>query len=167
MLIITMTPKKYAAGLSGLLVCALALWFTSARSANAASDLHLAPDLSFTDDSSSNFPIAGNAIGDATVADDRATIMFFGTAHCWNTNREAERLVALYPKYRDKIDFLIVDVNHPSPAQQPLIAKYYRGYIPTIAVIDRKGEVIYNRAGETAGTRGDTSKLEALLNSAK
>jgi hypothetical protein len=27
--------------------------------------------------------------------------------------------------------------------------------------------VIYNRAGETAATRGDTSKLEALLNSSK
>ena len=137
------------------------------HSARAASDLNLAPDLSFTDDSSSNFPIAGNSIGDATVAGDRATIMFFGTAHCWNTNREAERLVALYPKYRDKIDFVIVDVNHPSASQQPLIVKYYRGYIPTITVIDRKGEVIYNRAGETASTRGDTSKLEALLNSAK
>jgi hypothetical protein len=136
-----------------------------AASAHAAGDLHLAPDLSFTDDSSSNFPIAGS-LGDAKVAGDRATIMFFGTAHCWNTNREAERLVALYPKYRDKIDFVVVDVNNPSPAQQPLIAKYYRGFIPTIAVIDRKGEVIYNRAGETADTRGDTSKLEALLNSA-
>ena len=75
--------------------------------------------------------------------------------------------MALYPKYRDKIDFVIVDLDHPSPSQQPLIAKYYRGLIPTITVIDRKGEVIYDRAGETAGTRGDTSKLEALLNSAK
>jgi hypothetical protein len=138
-----------------------------AASAHAAGDLHLAPDLSFTDDSSSNFPIAGNSIGDATLASDRATIMFFGTAHCWNTNREAERLVALYPNYRDKIDFVIVDVNNPSPSQQPLMAKYYRGFIPTITVIDRKGEVIYNRADETADTRGDASKLEALLNSAK
>jgi hypothetical protein len=144
-----------------------ALSWIAAGPAHAASDLHLAPDLSFTDDSSSNFPIAGNSIGDATVASDRATIMFFGTAHCWNTNREAERLVALYPKYRDKIDFVIVDLDHPSRSQQPLIVRYYRGFIPTITVIDRKGEVIYNRAGETAGTRGDTSKLEALLNSAK
>ncbi len=137
--------NKIAILLVAFTICPLVL-----HSARAASDLKLAPDLSFTDDSSSNFPIAGNSIGDATVAGDRATIMFFGTAHCWNTNREAERLVALYPKYRDKIDFVIVDVNHPSASQQPLIAKYYRGYIPTITVIDRKGEVIYNRAGETA-----------------
>src|ERR1700719_2892427 len=95
--------------------------------ARAASDLHLAPNLSFTDDSSSNFPIDGSSIGDATVASDHATIMFFGTAHCWNTNREAERLVALYPKYRDKMDFVIVDLDHPSLAQRLLIARYYRG----------------------------------------
>lgn len=150
-----------------LLLRGLAIVGIASHSVYAASDLHLAPDLSFTDDSSSNFPIAGSSIGDATIASDRATIMFFGTAHCWNTNREAERLVALYPKYRDRMDFVIVNVNHPSPSQQPLIARYYRGYIPTIMVIDRKGEVIYNRAGETAGTRGDTSKLEALLNSAR
>ena len=149
------------------LLFALALWMIAPYPARAASDLHLAPDLSFTDDSSSNFPIAGSSIGDAAVASDRATIMFFGTAHCWNTNREAERLVALYPKYRDKIDFVIVDLDHPSLGQRLLIAKYYRGAIPTITVIDRKGDVIYNRAGETASTRGDTSTLEALINSAK
>jgi hypothetical protein len=148
-------------------VSTLALVVIATHPTPAASDLHLAPDLSFTDDSSSNFPIAGNSIGDATVAGDRATIMFFGTAHCWNTNREAERLVALYPKYRDKIDFVIVDLDHPPLAQRMLIAKYYRGAIPTITVIDRKGDVIYNRAGETASTRGDTSNLEALINSAR
>lgn len=153
--------------LTDAIVCALAMAFFVSSTAHAASDLRLAPELSFTDDSSSNFPIAGTSIDDATVASDRATIMFFGTAHCWNTNREAERLVTLYPKYRDKIDFVIVDVNHPSPPQQPLVAKFYHGYIPTIAVIDREGKLIYDRAGETASTRGDTSKLEALLNSAQ
>jgi hypothetical protein len=158
-----MMSKKFAP----TLVCALVLAFIASPSVLAAGDLRLAPDLSFTDDSSSNFPIAGNSVGDAAIASDRATIMFFGTAHCWNTNREAERLVRLYPKYRDKIDFVIVDLDHPSLSQRPLIARYYRGSIPTITVIDRKGEVIYNRAGETAATRGDTSKLEALLNSAK
>jgi hypothetical protein len=132
----------------------------------AASDLSLAPDLSFSSDSSSNFPIQGKNLGDATVATDRATILFFGTAHCWNTNREAERLVSLYPKYRDKIDFVIVNLDHPSDAQRTLIARYYRGYIPTIAVIDSHGEVIYNEAGETAGTRGDASHLASLLDSA-
>ena len=148
-------------------VSILTLLCVVAGQPRAATDLKLAPELSFTDDSSSNFPIAGKALGDGAIAQDRATILFFGTAHCWNTNREAERLVTLYPKYRDQIDFVIVDVDHLSSAQRELAARYYRGYIPTITVIDSDGKVIYNRAGETGSSRGDTSKLEALLNSAK
>lgn len=158
-----MNSKRAAA----ILLSTVALLSIAASQVRAASDLQLAPNLSFTDDSSSNFPIAGKSLGDATIAQDRATILFFGTAHCWNTNREAERLVALYPKYRDKVDFVIVDLDHPSPAQRELATRYYRGYIPTVTVIDSKGNLIYNRAGETANSRGDTSKLEALLNSAK
>jgi hypothetical protein len=134
--------------------------------ASAADDLKLAPNLSFSDDSSSNFPIAAGHSSDATPAGDRATIVFFGTAHCWNTNREAERLVSLYPKYRNKINFVIVDLNNVSPSQRPLVAKYYQGPIPTIAVLDSNGQVIYDRAGETAATRGDASHLQTLLNAA-
>jgi len=62
---------------------------------------------------------------------------------------------------------VIVDLDHPSLAQRLLIAKYYRGAIPTITVIDHKGDVLYDRAGETASSRGDTSNLDALLNSAR
>ena len=132
-----------------------------------ATDLKLAPDLSFTDDSSPNFPIAGKNLSDGTVASDEATVMFFGTANCWNTAREAERLVQLYPRYKDQIRFVVVDLRNPSLAQKPLIARYYHGYIPTIAVIDSRGNVLYDRAGETASERGDTSGLQKLLDSAR
>jgi hypothetical protein len=50
-----------------------------------------------------------------------------------------------------------------APAQQPLVSHYYHGYIPTIAAINSGGKVIYNRAGETATIRGDTSNLQRLL----
>ena len=132
-----------------------------------ATDLKLAPDLSFSDDSSPNFPIAGKNLSDGSVATDHATVIFFGTANCWNTAREAERLVQLYPRYKDKIRFVVVDLRSPSLAQQPLIARYYHGYIPTIAVIDSRGNVLYDRAGETASERGDTSGLQKLLDSAR
>ena len=131
-----------------------------------ATDLKLAPDLSFSDDSSSNFPIEGKNLSDGSIAADHATVMFFGTANCWNTAREAERLVQLYPRYKDKIRFVVVDLRSPSLAQQALIARYYHGYIPTIAVIDSAGKVLYDRAGETASERGDTSNLQKLLDSA-
>src|SRR6202050_3573717 len=131
-----------------------------------ATDLRLAPELSFTDDSSPNFPIAGKNLADGSVAADHATVIFFGTANCWNTAREAERLVQLYPRYKDKIRFVVVDLRNPSLAQKPLIARYYQGYIPTIAVIDSRGNLLYDRAGETASERGDTSNLQKLLDSA-
>ena len=83
-----------------------------------ATDLKLAPALSFTDDSSPNFPIEGKNLSDGSIAADHATVIFFGTANCWNTAREAERLVQLYPRYKDKIRFVIVDLRSPSPAQR-------------------------------------------------
>src|SRR5208282_837481 len=130
-------------------------------------DLKLAPDLSFSDDSSDNFPIEGKNLSDGSIANDQATVIFFGTANCWNTAREAERLVRLYPQYKDKIRFVVVDLRSPSRAQRPLIVRYYHGYIPTIAVIDSAGNVLYDRAGETASERGDTSNLQKLLDSAR
>jgi hypothetical protein len=132
-----------------------------------ATDLTLAPGLSFSDDSSPNFPIAGKNLSDGSIANDHATVIFFGTANCWNTAREAERLVQVYPQYKDKIHFVIVDLRNPSIAQRGLIARYYRGYIPTIAVIDSRGNVLYDRAGETASQRGDASNLQKLLDSAR
>jgi hypothetical protein len=132
-----------------------------------ATDLKLAPDLSFSDDSSPNFPIEGKNLSDGAVAAEHATVIFFGTANCWNTAREAERLVQLYPQYKDKIRFVVVDLRNPSLAQRALIARYYHGYIPTIAVIDRNGNVLYDRAGETSNERGDTSNLQKLLDSAR
>jgi hypothetical protein len=128
-----------------------------------ASNLSLAAGLSFTDDSSSAFPIRGENLAAGRIASDRPTAIFFGTAHCWNTNREAERFVALYRKYSDDARFLVVDLEHPSADQQKLIARFYGGAIPTLAFLDRKGNVVYNRAGETARERGDISALKKIL----
>jgi hypothetical protein len=142
------------------------LFFTAVGPASAATDLALAPNLSFTGDSSPTFPIEAKQLGDTTIASDRPTVIFFGTAHCWNTAREAERLVALYPMYRDRVHFVVVDLKHASPAEQRLADRYYPGYIPTIAIFDKSGQVIYDRAGETAARRGDTRHLQELIDSA-
>src|SRR6266571_695885 len=119
-----------------------------------ARNLALAPDLSFTDDSSSNFPIRGENLGDGKIASDRPTAIFFGTSHCWNTNREAERFVALAGREKDAVRFLVVDLDHPSREQKPLVSRFYRGYIPTLAFLDASGKAVYNRSGETASRRG-------------
>lgn len=141
--------------------------FATEAASPSATDLKLAPGLSFSDDSSPNFPIEGKNLSDGSLANDHATVIFFGTANCWNTAREAERLVLVYRQYKDKIHFVVVDLRSPSVAQRGLIARYYHGYIPTIAVIDSRGNVLYDRAGETASQRGDASNLQKLLDSAR
>jgi len=50
-----------------------------------------------------------------------------------------------------------LDLKH-SPAQQALVKKYYRGYIPHVTILDRAGKPLYNDAGEV-----DESKLSAIL----
>ncbi len=132
-----------------------------------ATRLVLAPSLSFTDDSSSNFPIRGENLADGRIAKDRPTAIFFGTSHCWNPNREAERFVKLYESKRESVRFLVVDLNKPSPNQKALVSRFYSGYIPTLAFLDREGKVVYNKSGETARERGDTSGLEELLKRAR
>ena len=132
-----------------------------------ARNLTLAPDLSFTDDSSSNFPIRGEDLRDGRIASDRPTAIFFGTPHCWNTNREAERFVALYARHRDEVRFLVVDVERPSADQRALVSRFFHGSIPTLAFLDRSGRIAYDRAGETSAVRGDISRLEAILKTAE
>jgi len=147
------------------IVAALSLLFAAAP-ALAADNLRLASGLSFTDDSSANFPIVGDHLDDADAGAGHATLLFIGTAHCWNTNREAERVVALYPLFRDRMRFVVIDVDHPSEAQRPLLDAHYHGLIPTVVVLDPRGAVLYERAGETAATRGDSAPLSTLLNKA-
>ena len=132
-----------------------------------ASALMLAPDLSFTDDSSSNFPIRGRNLQEGKIASDRPTAIFFGTSHCWNTNREAERFVALYAKEKDAVRFLVVDLERPSGDQKALVSRLYHGSIPTVAFLARDGRVVYDQAGETSGQRGDPSRLEEILQKAR
>jgi hypothetical protein len=132
-----------------------------------AANLALAPNLSFTDDSSANFPIRGENLGDGKIASDRPTAIFFGTSHCWNTAREAERFVAVFAKEKGAVRFLVVDLDHPTREQKPLVSRFFHGYIPTLAVLDASGRMVYNRSGETASRRGDTQGLEEILRKAR
>jgi hypothetical protein len=54
---------------------------------------------------------------------------------------------------------VIVDLDlKRSPAQQELVKKYFRGYIPHVTILDRAGKSVYNESGEV-----DESKLSAIL----
>jgi thioredoxin-related protein len=70
-------------------------------------------------------------------------VIFFGTSNCWDTAREAERLVQLYPEYRDRVHFVAAHLKHASPARRQLADVYYSGYIPTLAIFDKSGRLVY------------------------
>ena len=68
---------------------------------------------------------------------------------CYNSKRQARRTVSLYEKYKGRVQFVIVDLDHSvSSAQQELQKKYYRGYIPHVVVLDAQGAALYNQSGE-------------------
>jgi hypothetical protein len=67
---------------------------------------------------------------------------------------------------KEAVRFLVVDLNHLARDQKVLVSRFYRGYIPTLAILDSSGKVIYNRSGETASQKGDTAGLEELLRKA-
>jgi thioredoxin-related protein len=60
------------------------------------------------------------------------------------------------------VNFVIVDLDHKqSPAQEELVHKYYKGYIPHVVVLDKSGKAIYSQSGEV-----EESTIARLLDSA-
>ena len=70
----------------------------------------------------------------------------------------------LYEKYKGRVQFVVIDLDKPrSAAQQELVGKYYKGYIPHVAVLDPNGNAVYNQAGEVS--ESEISRiLDGLLN---
>ena len=65
----------------------------------------------------------------------------------------------LYEKYRDRVQFVVIDLNRTqSLAQQELVKKFYRGYIPHVTILDSSGKTVYNASGEV-----NESKIAAIL----
>jgi len=70
--------------------------------------------------------------------------------------------VNLYNKYKGRVQFVVIDLDHKqSPAQQALVKKYFTGSIPHVVVLDRSGNAVYNSAGEV-----EEGTIEALLDKA-
>ncbi len=92
--------------------------------------------------------------------------MFWDLQLLEHSTRGGEACRAI-PAVPQPASLVVVDLHNVAPGQEELVAQYYHGYIPTIAVIDSQGKLMYDGAGETATTRGDTSNLQRLLDSAR
>ena len=139
----------------------LALALAVAANASAADHLQLNQKLDYTSDSEDGPLITGDHF-DAGAEAGRPNYILIYAEGCFNSKRQARRTVELYEKYRDKVAFVIVDLDlRQSNAQQELVKKYYQGSIPHVVLLDSSGRAIYNAAGEV-----ESGKLSALLDRA-
>lgn len=142
-----------------LLTCVLLL--SALVPAFAAENLRLNPKLDYSSDSQDGPLISGDRMEDGVAAGKPAYVIMYGEG-CYNSKRQARRTVSLYEKYNGRVQFVVVDLDHPlSPAQEELRKKYYKGYIPHVVVLDASGAALYDSSGEV-----DEGVISALLNKA-
>jgi len=126
--------------------------FTLVALAFAGENLKLNRKLDYTSDSQDGPLITGDTMDAGFVSGKPAYIIMYGEG-CFNSKRQARRTVGLYEKYKGRVQFVIVDIDHRlSPAQKELKEKYFRGYIPHVVVLDAAGSALYNSSGEVEDT---------------
>jgi hypothetical protein len=130
--------------------------------AYAAENLKLNEHLDYTSDSQDGPLITGDRLEDGPVSGKPAYSIFYGEG-CFNSKRQARRTVELYEKYKGRVQFIVVDLDRPrSPAQEEMVKKFYKGYIPHVVILNRDGKTAYNDSGEVE--EGEISKaLEKAL----
>jgi len=121
-------------------------------------NLKLNPKLDYGSDSLDGPLITGDDADSGFVAGKPNYVIIYGEG-CFNSKRQARRTVELYGKYRDKVHFVVIDLDvKRSPDQQKLVKEYYKGYIPHVVVLDATGKPLYNSSGEV-----ESRKIETLF----
>jgi hypothetical protein len=137
------------------------LGFVSPALSFGADNLKLNSHLDYSSDSQDGPLITGNDLDSGPVAGKPTYVIMYGEG-CYNSKRQARRTVSLYGKYKGRVQFVVIDLDHAlSPAQQQLQKKYYRGYIPHVVVLDANGATVYNSSGEV-----DEGVISSLLDKA-
>jgi thioredoxin-like negative regulator of GroEL len=117
-------------------------------SAVAGENLRLNPKLDYGSDRQDGPLITGEDMDAGVVSGEPTYVIMYGEG-CYNSKRQARRTVSLYEKYKGRVQFVVVDLDHALPsAQRELQKKFYRGYIPHVVVLDASGNPLYNSSGE-------------------
>ena len=139
-----------------LMIAAAAL--TLIAQAHAGDNLRINPHLDYSSDSEDGPLITGDHMDEGAAPGKPNYVIIFGEG-CFNSKRQARRTVSLYEKYRDRVNFVVVDLDRKrTPAQQQLLKDYYQGYIPHVIVLDKSGKPLYNSSGEV-----DESHISSVL----
>lgn len=129
-----------------------------ATAAFAGENLKLNSKLDYTSDSQDGPLITGDSMDAGFVSGKPAYVILYGEG-CFNSKRQARRTVELYEKYKNRVQIVVIDLDHKlSPAQDDLKKKYFRGYIPHVVVLDAAGSPLYNSSGEV-----DDAVISGLL----
>jgi thioredoxin-like negative regulator of GroEL len=143
------------------LIASMVMTMVLLESGFAGENLRLNSKLDYTSDSQDGPLITGDNM-DAGVAPGKPAYVIMYGEGCYNSKRQARRTVSLYEKYKGRVQFVIVDLDHQlSPGQKELEKKFYRGYIPHVVVLDASGAAVYNSSGEV-----DEAAISILLDKA-
>lgn len=138
------------------------LLFLVASSLFAAENLKLNSHLDYTSDSLDGPLITGDNMATGLAAGKPNYIIIYGEA-CYNSKRQARRTVDLYNKYRGRVNFVVIDLDaHSSAEQEQLRKRFYRGYIPHVVVLSKNGTALYDSSGEVDSQRIETIFERAL-----
>jgi len=130
-------------------------------SARAADNLKLNPRLDYSSDSQDGPLITGDHLDDGPTAGKPTYIIVYQEG-CFNSKRQARRTVDLYERYRDKVQFVVVDLDQRrSAVQNDLVKRFFKGRIPHVVVLDRDGKPAYNASGEV-----DEKEISKILDRA-
>jgi hypothetical protein len=100
--------------------------FAAVSPSKAGENLKINPKLDYSSDSIDGPLITGDHM-DAGAAPDRVNYVFMYGEGCYNSKRQARRTVALYEKYRGRVNFVIVDLDKPlSSSQSELVKDRFR-----------------------------------------
>src|ERR1051326_3215739 len=133
----------------GRLVGALGLFLVVPCSLWSADNLILNPHLDYSDHNKrQGLLITGEKMDDGFEKGKVNYILFY-FEKCYNAKRQARVTVNMYNKYKDRVHFVIVDLDLLlTPAQMKLARKYCSGKIPHTTVLDGKGGLIFDYTGE-------------------
>ncbi len=119
----------------------------------AADHLKLNSHLDYSSESQDGPLITGDNLQAGLASGKTNYIIIYGEG-CFNSKRQARRTVELYNKYKDTVNFVVIDLDKPhSGEQQELVKRFYRGYIPHVVVLDKSGNPLYDSSGEVESSR--------------
>jgi len=127
------------------LVLAMPCWL------KAAENLAINPKLDYSDHNKSQGPLITGEHMEDGAEKGMPNYIFFYMEKCYNAKRQALITVHLYEKYKDRVHFVVVDLNKQplSEPQKQLRQKYCFGLIPHETLLDKNGSAVFDYTGET------------------